>query len=440
MVMSDSGYMDNIFALSSGALPSGVAVIRISGWNSRIALETIAGDVPPPRKAVLRTLSDPVEGAGIDKGIVLWFPGPDSFTGEDCAEFQVHGGPAVVSALCRALRQIEGFRMAEAGEFTRRAFANGRIDLTEAEGLADLISAQTGAQREMAFRQNSGGLRNVMEGWSRRLTRLRAHIEADLDFSDEEDVPGGIGESVWKSAEVLGGEIAAFLDDGHRGEIIRDGFQVVLLGRPNSGKSSLLNALARRSVAIVSAEAGTTRDILEVNLDLAGYAVTIVDTAGIRESGSEVESEGIRRALDRAERADLIIWLSSVDEPEEVPEMRSNCQVMVFRSKDDVGVYGKNGISVVRANGTRAIIDSVTELVQKRLGGYESVSVTRERHRQLLTACADAIRQATEDKTIPLEIRAEYLREAAMALGRITGAVDVEDLLDVIFSEFCIGK
>lgn len=438
--MLDTVDKDTIFALSSGALPSGVAVIRISGPNSRFALETIVGKIPPPRKAILRTLVDPVDGVGIDKGIVMWFPGPDSFTGEDSAELQVHGGPAVISALCSVLGAIQGLRMAEPGEFTRRAFENGKIDLTEAEGLADLISAQTGAQREMAFRQNSGALRAVMEGWSSRLTRIRAHIEAEFDFSEEEDVAGGIGEWAWKSAEDLAGEIAAFLDDGHRGEIIRDGFQVVLLGRPNSGKSSLLNALARRSVAIVSAEAGTTRDILEVHLDLAGYAVTIVDTAGIRDSGSEVESEGIRRALERAERADLIIWLSSVDEPEQVPEVRRNCDVIEFRSKDDEGIYGQHGISVVRENGIQSIIDSVTELVRNKLGGSESVSVTRERHRQLLTACAAAIRQAAGNETMPCEIRAEHLREAGGLLGRITGSVDVEDLLDVIFSEFCIGK
>lgn len=432
--------MDTIFALSSGGLPSGVAVIRISGPGSRFAIETMCNRTCEPRSASLAVLRDPRTSKEIDRGLILWFPGPNSFTGEDCAEFQVHGGPAVISALCAALNRFDGFRMAEPGEFSRRAFENGKLDLTEVEGLADLIAAQTSMQRELAYRQHSGALRQLMEGWRSRIVRLRALVEADLDFSDEEDVPGSVADAVWDQAGALSIEIGSYLDDDHRGEIIRDGFQIVLLGKPNSGKSSLMNALAKRDVAIVSEEAGTTRDMLEVHLDLGGYAVTIVDTAGIREATGAVEAEGVRRALERASRANLIIWLNSFDDDSVGDEIGFDCPVLEFRSKDDLGRFGTSGVSVIREGGLNSLIDSVTKEVRSSLGSFESIPVTRERHRGLLMNCANALDKASRSDNCAIEVRAEYLREAGDQLGRITGSVDVEELLDVIFSEFCVGK
>ncbi|MEM7462319.1 MAG: tRNA uridine-5-carboxymethylaminomethyl(34) synthesis GTPase MnmE [Pseudomonadota bacterium] len=432
--------MDTIFALSSGGLPSGVAIIRVSGPGSRFAIETIT-DVPcPARVATLAVLRDPKTAREVDRGLILWFPGPNSFTGEDCAEFHLHGGPAVVSAMYGVLDGLEGLRIAEAGEFSKRAFENGKLDLTEIEGLADLISAETSMQREIAFRQYSGALRETMEDWRSRVIRLRAMVEADLDFSDEEDVPGSVADNVWEDAGSLSSEMSKFLDDDNRGEIVRVGFQIVLLGKPNSGKSSLINALAKRDVAIVSDEAGTTRDLLEAHLDLSGYPVTIVDTAGIREAAGKVEQEGVRRARERASRANLVLWLTEGKQaPESVGEA-FECPVLHFNSKDDAGEFGESGISVISENGLDNLIDSVTKVVRNHLGSLETAPITRERHRSLLKNCANQLARACGAVDAPIEIRAEYLREAGYCLGRITGAVDVEDLLDVIFSEFCVGK
>ncbi len=432
--------MDTIFALSSGGLPSGVAILRISGPGSRFAIETITAVPCPARVATLAAFRDPETLADIDRGLVLWFPGPNSFTGEDCVEFHVHGGPAVVSALYAVLGAFEGFRVAEAGEFSKRAFENGKLDLTEIEGLADLISAETSMQREVAYRQYSGDLRKKLEDWRSKVIRLRALVEADLDFSDEEDVPGSVADKVWEDAGDLAEDISAFLNDKNRGEIVRDGFQVVLLGKPNSGKSSLINALAKRDVAIVSEEAGTTRDLLEAHLDLGGYPVTIVDTAGIRETVEKVEQEGVRRARERASQADLVLWLTEGKySPESIDEL-FECPVLSFRSKDDGGEFGDKGISVNSKNGLDKLIDSVTKVVRNHIGSFESAPITRERHRSLLKRCESELRRANAGDNVPIEIRAEYLREAGYCLGRITGTVDVEDLLDVIFSDFCVGK
>lgn len=440
-----SAQQDTIYALSSGNPPSGVAVIRLSGPQSRFAVETMSGTVPQPGSVSLRTVRDPATGQILDRGLVLWFASPKSFTGEDSAEFHIHGGRAVAASVLDGLGRLDGFRLAEPGEFARRAFENGKLDLTEIEGLADLIAAETEAQRRLAVRQAGGALREKAEDWRRRLVRIRAMVEANFDFAEEEDIPGDEGARALQEVGSLAGEIGQFLDDNRAGEIVRDGLQVVLAGRPNSGKSSLLNALARRDVAIVTEEAGTTRDLIEVHLDLEGFAVTLVDTAGIRETGSAVESEGIRRALERAGTADLVLWLSDSSSPgfrpesaEEDPDRPSGA-VTLF-SKDDNGQHGVRGVSVKRGDGLDGLLGLLRERLPALSGGGETGMVTRRRQREALERCLESLRKVAGNGRMPADLAAEHLREASQALGRLTGRVDVEDLLDVIFSEFCVGK
>ncbi|HSO48213.1 MAG TPA: tRNA uridine-5-carboxymethylaminomethyl(34) synthesis GTPase MnmE [Rhizobiaceae bacterium] len=431
---------DTIFALSSGHPPSGVAVIRLSGPGSRFALETIAAGLPPARLASLRKLTDPRSAAEIDRGLVIWFPAPASFTGEDCAEFHVHGGVAVVAAMLAALAGLPGLRMAQAGEFSRRAFENGRLDLTELEGLADLVAAQTEVQRRQAVAQAGGALRRKLEAWRERIIAMRASVEADFDFADEDGVPDDVSAGVWGKAGELGAEMRRFLEDGNAGEIIRSGFQIVLMGPPNSGKSSLLNALARRDAAIVSPEAGTTRDIVEVSLDLAGFKVVLVDTAGIRETQGLVEQEGMRRARERARAADLVIWLTPINDANDAPEPGLASPVLQVRSKDDSGALREGSVSVVRQSGLDWLIGEITRQVSSKGLAIESAAVTRARHRESLLSCAGLLEEAAGSHTLAPEVRSELLRSAGDEIGRITGKVDVEDLLDRIFSEFCIGK
>jgi len=431
--------LDTIFALSSGMPPSGVAVLRLSGPLSRFAVETIAGVVPAPRVAALRVLRHPIDGREIDRGLVLWFPGPESFSGEDCAEFQVHGGVAVVEAMLEALGALPGMRLAEPGEFSRRAFENGKMDLTELEGLADLVAAQTEAQRRLAVAQAGGQLRQRLEGWRERIIAMRAAVEADFDFADEEDVPDDAAANVWSNARRLSDEIRHFLDDAHAGEIVRNGFQIVLLGPPNAGKSSLLNALARREAAIVSPEAGTTRDLVEVSLDLSGYRVVIVDTAGIRETEGLVEQEGMRRARERAGAADLVLWLAPAeDELRGPPDVGS--PVLIVRTKDDSRALQSGSVSVRRDDGLDWLLEELAARVRKAGAIGEPGAVTRARHRERLGSCARELDTAANAVELPMEVRAELLRCAGDEIGRITGKVDVEDLLDRIFAEFCIGK
>lgn len=431
---------DTIFALSSGHPPSGVAVVRLSGPRSRFALETIAGDLAAPRFAALRKLTDPRSGAELDRGLVLWFPAPASFTGEDCAEFHIHGGVAVIEAMLGALAGLPGLRMAVAGEFSRRAFENGKLDLTELEGLSDLVAAQTEAQRRQAVAQAGGVLRKKLEEWRRRIIAMRAAVEAGFDFTDEDDVPEDVSGSVWREAGELGGEIRGFLEDGNAGEIVRGGFQIVLMGAPNSGKSSLLNALARREAAIVSPEAGTTRDLVEVSLDLSGFKVVLVDTAGIRETGGLIEREGMRRARERARAADLVIWLTAMDLPDDAPGPGLAVPVLQVRSKDDSGALREGSVSVVREGGIDWLIGTITAIVASKGLPGETAVVTRARHRESLLACAGWLDEAWMSETMAPELRSELLRAAGDEIGRITGKVDVEDLLDRIFAEFCIGK
>ena len=444
--------MDTIHAVSSGGLPCGVAVVRVSGPACRVVLETMTGALPEPRRAGLRSIRDR-NGEVIDRGLVLWLPGPESFTGEDMIEFQVHGSRAVVAALGRCLDGFDRVRAAEPGEFTRRAFLAGRIDLTEAEGLADLLAAETEAQRRQAVAQASGALRSLYAGWRARLVHIRALIEADFDFADEEDVPGSVAETAWAEAAALRAEMRAHLDDGHRGERIRDGLQVVLLGRPNAGKSSLLNALARRDVAIVTEEPGTTRDLLEVHLDLGGWPVTVVDTAGLREAAGRVEAEGIRRALERSRSADLVLWLRAMDEAEEGQDapIEGGAVVWEVRTKSDLAVASVvttrfdsatkiPALSVVTGEGIDDLVSALGAFAAQATGSATGIGPTRERHRSHLTAALRELDRAVEGTDSEAELRSEDLRRGGVELGRITGEIGVEELLDVIFGEFCIGK
>jgi len=440
--------MTTIFALSSGHGKAGVAVIRISGANAGRALATLAGGLPKPREAVLRTLRAPDSGDILDRSLIIWFPSPASFTGEDVAELHIHGGRAVIESVFRALSTLPDSHMAEPGEFTRRAFENGKLDLTEAEGLADLIDAETEAQRQQALRQSSGSLRTIYEDWRLRLIHALANIEAELDFSDEGDVPQHVAKRANRDIQTLRDEIDAHLNDAHGGEILRDGFQVVIAGPPNAGKSSLMNALARRDVAIVSEQAGTTRDVIEVRLDLGGFPVILMDTAGVREAAGEIEREGVRRTLERAQEADLVLWIEDAasartDHPETI-KIPLNARVIEAWNKIDLTSTPPQGnklaFSVKTGEGLDTLITTLTKAASEAAHIGESPVITRARHRTELEACRTALDNFLTGAFAELELRAEDLRQAATSLGRLTGRVDVEDILDRIFADFCIGK
>ena len=437
--------MTTIYALSSGHGKAGVAIIRISGPRAGDVLRLLGGTLPAPRVATLRTLRDPADLGVLDRGLIMWFPGPASFSGEDMAELHIHGGRAVIEGVFGGLASIDGLRPAEPGEFARRAFENGKLDLTEAEGLADLIDAETEAQRRQALRQSGGALRTLYDGWRERLIAALASIEAELDFSDEGDVPDAVAHAALAAAEALRAEIAAHLADGRSGEILRDGLRVVIAGPPNAGKSSLMNALARRDVAIVSAEAGTTRDVIEVRLDLGGFPVVLMDTAGIREAGGEIEREGVRRALGRAAEADLVLWLRDATDPHGAPpQIDGDARLIEVINKVDLepGMRWDGAVllSVKTGEGLDRLIARLTEDVRRAAHIGESPPITRARHRRELERCAAALGRFLGGDFAELELRAEDLREAATALGRLTGRVDVEDILDKIFADFCIGK
>jgi tRNA modification GTPase len=437
---------DTIFALSSGPPPAGVAIIRLSGGSVRFGLETLVDRIPAPRRASLRSIRTS-GGQTIDRGLVLFFPSPASFTGEDMAELHLHGGRAVVAAVLAELEALRGFRAAEAGEFTRRAFANQRMDLTQVEGLADLVLAETEAQRRQALRQADGVLGRLYDGWREQLIRARALIEAELDFPDEDDVPGSVSVQAWDTVAALEKEIVNHIAD-RRGERLRDGAEIVILGPPNAGKSSLLNAIAQREVAIVTPEPGTTRDLIEVRLDLGGYPVTLVDTAGLREAEGAVEREGIRRAEERAAKADLVLWLRDVAVPDRgmgpLPgAITVGTKIDLIDSEGERSRLAAGFGAVVSARTGEGIGDLLTLLagrVAREMPPTESILTTRSRHRSALIVCLETIRAALADSARPIELRAEDLRRAGDALGRITGRIDVEDLLDVIFRDFCIGK
>lgn len=425
-----------IFALSSGAAPSGVAVIRLSGPAVRFGLETLIGEVPPPRQAALRAIRA-LDGSVIDRGLVLFFSAPASFTGEDVAELQVHGGRAVIAAILATLGGLPGWRPAEAGEFTRRAFENGKTDLTEVEGLADLIAAETEAQRRQALAIAQGALSQQLEGWRARLLRARALIEAELDFADEDGVPMSVRAAALSEASQLATEMAKMLEDGLWGERVRSGFEIVLLGAPNVGKSSLLNALAQREAAIVSEEAGTTRDMIEVQLTIDGHAVTLIDTAGLRETESGVEREGITRARRRGERADLVLLL--YDDEHQTAEPPVGPPVIAVRTKTDLGGAASEGVGVSARTGAGLV--ELRAAIGERLGlavPRPSALLSRERQRSGVAAARDGLIGIST--SMAPELIAEQLRQSAEGLARITGRTDVEEMLGAIFGEFCIGK
>lgn len=446
-----------IYALASGAGRAGVAVIRISGPDADAALSSLTGKpLPPPREARLVTLRDPAGGEKLDTGLALRFSGPGSYTGEDVVELHIHGGPGVIAAVLEALGGLPGLRLAEPGEFTRRAVLAGKMDLTAAEGLLDLIEADTEAQRRQALRQAGGALRALYDGWRERLVAGLAHLEAAIDFPDE-DLPQSLDTKFRADMEKLSAEMTSHLDDGRRGERLRQGLTVAIVGPPNAGKSSLLNLLARREAAIVSARAGTTRDVVEVWLDLGGYPVLVADTAGLREAADEIEAEGVRRARQSAGTADLKIVVFAADDlPDDPGDGRGpggldlvDADTAVVVNKVDLAqidwkretrAFGLFKMSIATGEGVEAFLNGITGEIAKRMqtGAGAAPLMTRARHREAVIQCRDALARAV-DAPLP-EMAAEDIRLAARALGRATGAVDIEELLDVIFRDFCIGK
>lgn len=481
---------DTIFALSSGRPPAAIAVVRISGPRADVALKALTGKLPEPRKAMLSRVRGR-DRETIDQALVLWFPGPHSETGEDVAELQLHGGRAVVAAVLATLSDIEGLRPAEPGEFTRRGFENGKLDLTAVEGLADLVMAETEGQRRQAFRQLTGFLGERAESWRSQLIQALALVEARIDFSDEADVPEDLVGPALRIARGLEGEIAGVLADGGRGERLREGLVVAIAGPPNAGKSTLLNRIAKREAAIVSPYAGTTRDVIEVHLDLGGLPVTLLDTAGIRETDDPVEREGVRRARVRADAADLVLWV--VDASDSAarggsPKLanRPAPYVWIVRNKIDLVDEGKQrneliaqtignnepsshptgflrnavnkelkqksefefksnelefSLSALSGAGFEPLVTALRRQAEDFLAGGEPALITRARHRRALEDTLAALRRAlAPDLSRKEDLLAEELRIAARGLGRLTGRVDVEDVLDVIFRDFCIGK
>lgn len=463
---SGSQANDTIIALASGAGRAGVAVLRVSGplagdvlgrlFHVKQSATSSADDgLPKPRRATLRTLLRPDDASVLDEALVLWMPGPDSFTGEDVAELHVHGGAAIIDAVVSACIETGLCRLAEPGEFTRRAFEAGRLDLTQAEGLADLIDAETEGQRIQAQSLFSGAAGQRFEHWRARLIEAMAALEAAIDFPDEADVPQEIATRSLAPLDRLESELEAALDDWKRGRSIRDGFRIAILGKPNAGKSSLLNQIAGRDAAIVSPIAGTTRDVVEVRLVLGGYPVWLADTAGLREAADAVELEGVRRALERAQDADLRIWLLDSTDPDNAAVTVSretsfepgdllvwNKADLVEFSRADSGIGREHVVSAHTGAGVSSLVEAVSVVVKERLGGREAPTITRTRHRALTLEALDHIRaaRAAAEAGVGYELVGEDVRMAARALGRITGKVDVEDLLDRIFADFCIGK
>ncbi|TPL15705.1 MULTISPECIES: tRNA uridine-5-carboxymethylaminomethyl(34) synthesis GTPase MnmE [unclassified Mesorhizobium] len=436
---------DTIVALSSGRLPAGVAVIRISGPKTRFVVETIAGGMVKGRVASLRKLRAP-DGGVLDSGLVIFFPGSGSFTGEDVAEFQVHGGRAVVARLLETIAGFEGVRHAEAGEFTRRAFLNGKVDLVRTEALADLVNAETEGQRRFAVQNAEGAQAELYLSWRRRLIHARAMIEAEIDFADEDDIPGSVSDTVWSDVSAMIGEIERHIAGFRAGEIIRDGFEVVILGAPNAGKSSLFNALARRDAAIVTDEPGTTRDLLEIVLDLEGLRVRLTDTAGLRDAAGKVEAIGIEKARAKAHGADLLLILVDMADPHPVALQREGIATLRVGTKLDL-VHGQaaaggydRAISTKDGTGVAELLTEIARLAAAQVGEAGDILPSRLRHVELLGEANRFLLRAAESPYAGQELRAEDLRLAADRLGRIVGAVDVEDMLDVIFSQFCIGK
>ncbi len=437
-----------IFALSSGRPPNAISVVRVSGAHAGAILTSLAGKIPPPRRATRALIRD-AHQQPIDDALALWFPGPTSATGEDVAEFHVHGGRAVLSALFAALSLFENTRAAEPGEFTRRAFENGKLDLTEAEGLDDLIHADTDRQRRQALRQLKGLLGDKARSWRAQIIEASALIEAGIDFSDEGDVPTELIAPALAKIKALHDDIEEVLAAQGRSERLRDGLVVAIAGPPNVGKSTLMNQWARREVAIVSPHAGTTRDIIEVQLDLDGYPVTVIDTAGIRATEDPVEQEGVRRARARVADADLVLWL--VEDDSQSHAVKGEAPVWLVRNKIDLNALKRHvagmgrtwgstyfEISASRGDGLPELMAALVAYAESYFGSDEGGLISRARQRTLLREAAASLQRSMEGKAE--ELVAEDLRSAADSLGRLLGRVDVEDILDKIFREFCVGK
>ncbi len=445
-----SGFADTIFALSSAPGRAGVAVIRVSGPQAFQSFNQLIKNNNPdniPRRTH-RKIYDPVPNILLDETLILTFEGPHSFTGEDVVEYHCHGSPAVVEGVIGVFGRLDQHRMALPGEFTRRAFENGKLDLTAAEAVADLIDAETDIQRQQALDQMGGSLARLYDGWRNELVRALAYVEAIIDFPDE-DIPDSETAKAHPAIEKLLAEISAHLNDNRRGERLREGIQVAVIGAPNAGKSSLVNALAKRDVAIVSPMAGTTRDVIEVHLNLSGYPVILADTAGLRpdqltddNAHNTIESEGIRRALQRAEDADIRLLVfdgSAVQDDQHTSALVNEKSIVVYNKADVKPHDGALNISVTTGQGIDALLSALTQKIAHVMkASRETPSLTRARHRNALEECAERLHAAL-NAYLP-ELMAEDLRMAARALGRLTGRVDVEDLLDVIFRDFCIGK
>ena len=424
-------------------------MFRVSGPLAGAALERLTGlAAPEPRRAMRVDIRDPESGELLDDGLAIRFPAPASYTGEDLVELHVHGGRATVEAVGLALGRIPGLAPAEPGDFTRRAFLAGKLDLTRVEAIADLIDAGTEAQRRQAMRQAGGALAALYDGWREALIGALAHLEAWIDFPDEDLPPDGEAE-IGRAVSSLARGVARHLADARRGERLRGGVSVAVVGPPNVGKSSLVNALARRDVAIVAAGAGTTRDVIEVHLDLGGYPAILADTAGLREAAGEIEEEGIRRALARAEDADLRLVMLDARDPAPSPALAAliDGDALVALNKTDlcaappparVGNAAAIAVSAKTGDGLDALTDRLRLAVEERAATGASLAPTRLRHRLALEACLAALERAEAQPEA--ELRAEDLRAAAAALGRLTGRVGVEDVLDAIFRDFCIGK
>jgi tRNA modification GTPase len=429
---------DTIFALASAPGRAGVAVVRLSGPEAGPAISALGGGLPAPRQAVLRRLR--FQGDEIDQALVLWFPAPASFTGEDVAEFHLHGGRAVREALFSALVAL-GLRPAEPGEFSRWAVENGKLDLTRAEAIADLVDAETPAQLRQALRQHDGALADLVEGWRSALIAALGRAEAAIDFSDD-----GVGENEFSAAKNAATDIAQQIDHhlawAGRGEVLREGLRLTILGPPNAGKSSLINALAQRDVAIVSDTPGTTRDVVEARLDLGGYLLLVADTAGVRETAEPIEAEGVRRALAHASGGMTLLLLdgSLADPRAGLPADLPEPDLIVW-NKADLG-FVRQGvcISLKTGAGVEALVKMLQQKVQHKLDGKGAPLLTRPRHRHALAEALAHLRHALTAPQNQPELLAEDLRLALRAIGRITGHVDVEELLDFVFRDFCIGK
>ncbi len=428
-----------IVALSSGSVPSGIAVIRLSGPHSRRALRLLAGDVPEPRRLLLRTLRDE-DGSELDQGLVVFFPAPASFTGEDCAELHLHGSRAVVAAILRFVCAIDGIVLAGAGEFTRRAFEAGKLDLTQIEGLGDLVAAETEGQRRQAIERRQGWLGAEIADWRAQILYLRAEIEARLDFSDEGDVVEVLADKFSMDLDALMAQLGAALSGYRGGRIVREGFRVVIAGAPNVGKSSLLNALAGSDEAIVSPEAGTTRDVKEVALDLDGQLVRLFDVAGLRQSDSLAESEGVRRAEKAMKDADLVLWLAAPDVAD-MPRPDGIAALWLVRSKADLEDGRSEGdllVSVRTGEGIAVLKQKLRQAAAAVVKG-ETTLISHLRDKDAIENALDFLAKARA-AAIPDELLAENLRLAGQALGRLTGEIDAEMVLDRLFAGFCIGK